>query len=114
MSVLSLLEEEDDALKYYALQQLDRSVHDVWFQMGTFISTVEALYEDEEFPHRQLAALVASKVRITFCYSVANAIKLLKGCMLCYPLFPLRPTGVLLLGRLGRGGNVRLECRSPL
>ena len=60
--VLSLLDEEDDSLKLYALQQLDRSVHDFWFQISSSIAAIEALYEDEEFSHRELAALVASKV----------------------------------------------------
>lgn len=61
--VLALLEEEDDSLKLWALQQLDRSVHDFWFQVASSIASIEALYEDEEFSHRELAALVASKVR---------------------------------------------------
>lgn len=61
--LLALLEEEDDSLKLYALQQLDRTVHDFWFQISTSIAAIEALYEDEEFSHRELAALVASKVR---------------------------------------------------
>jgi 26S proteasome regulatory subunit N2 len=60
--VLALLEEEDDTLKLAALQQLDRSVHDFWFQISGSIATIEALHEDEEFTHRELAALVASKV----------------------------------------------------
>lgn len=60
--VLALLEEEDDALKLRALEQLDRSVHDFWFQISGSIATIEALYEDDGFAHRELAALVASKV----------------------------------------------------
>ena len=64
--LLALLEEDDDALKLYALQQLDKSVHDFWFQISTSIAAIEALYEDEEFSHRELAALVASKVRRRF------------------------------------------------
>lgn len=60
--VLALLDEEDDSLKLYALQQLDNLVHDFWFQISGSIATIEALYEDEEFTHRELAALVASKV----------------------------------------------------
>lgn len=60
--VLALLEEEDDTLKLVALQQLDRSVHDFWFQISGSIANIEALHEDEEFTHRELAALVASKV----------------------------------------------------
>ena len=61
--VLALLDEDDDSLKLHALQQLDRSVHDFWFQISSSIAAIEALYEDEEFSHRELAALVASKVR---------------------------------------------------
>ncbi|KAI3426179.1 hypothetical protein D9Q98_008556 [Chlorella vulgaris] len=60
--VLALLDEDEDSLKLYALQQLDRSVHDFWFQISSSIAAIEALYEDEEFSHRELAALVASKV----------------------------------------------------
>jgi len=59
--VLVLLEEESDSLKLFALQQLDPLVHDFWFQISGSISSIEALYEDEEFAHRELAALVASK-----------------------------------------------------
>jgi hypothetical protein len=62
--LLALLDEDDDALKLYALQQLDKTVHDHWFQISTSIAGIEALYEDEEFSHRELAALVASKVRL--------------------------------------------------
>ena len=61
--VLALLDEEDEGLKLYALQQLDRSVHDFWFQISGSIAGIEALYEDDEFAHRELAALVASKAR---------------------------------------------------
>lgn len=61
--VLALLDEEEDSLKLYALQQLDKSVDDFWFQISSSIAAIEALYEDEEFSHRELAALVASKVR---------------------------------------------------
>lgn len=60
--VLSLLDEPDDALKLYALQQLNKSVDGFWFQIAGSIASIEALYEDEEFSHRELAALVASKV----------------------------------------------------
>ncbi len=37
-------------------------VHDYWFQISGSIGSVEALYEDDEFAHRELAALLASKV----------------------------------------------------
>lgn len=64
--VLALLDEDDDALKLHALQLLDASVQDFWFQIASSIGAIEALFEDEEFGHRQLAALVASKVRASF------------------------------------------------
>lgn len=37
-------------------------VHDHWFQISSSIASVEGLFEDEDFSHRQLAALLASKV----------------------------------------------------
>lgn len=63
-NLLALLDEDDDALKLYALQSLNKVVHEFWYQIATVIASVEAFYEDEEFSHRELAALVASKV----CY----------------------------------------------
>lgn len=60
--LLSLLDEEEDALKLYALQHLNRIVHEFWFQISSAISSVEQLYEDNHFSHRKLAALLASKV----------------------------------------------------
>eukprot|EP00798_Chlamydomonas_sp_ICE-L_P002207 gene2207-33767_t len=60
--LLSLLEEDHDDIKRYALQNLDKVVHDFWFQISGSIASVEALYEDEDFAQRELAALVASKV----------------------------------------------------
>ena len=62
-NLLALLDEEDDALKLYALQSLNKVVHEFWFQIASAIASVEAFYEDEGFSHRELAALVASKVR---------------------------------------------------
>lgn len=61
-SVLALLEEEDDSLKIFALEQMNERMDEVWFQLSGSISLVEALFEDEDFSHRELAALVASKV----------------------------------------------------
>lgn len=62
--LLSLLDEDDESLKLYALQSLNRIVHEFWFQIASqqAIASVEAFYEDETFTHRDLAALVASKV----------------------------------------------------
>ena len=62
--LLSLLDEDDESLRLYALQSLNRIVHEFWFQIASqqAIASVEAFYEDEDFSHRELAALVASKV----------------------------------------------------
>lgn len=60
--LLTLLDEPDDELKHYALVHLNKVVHDFWFQISSYIGSVEALYEDDEFKDRELAALIASKV----------------------------------------------------
>lgn len=60
--LLAQLDEEDDALRLHALQSLNSIVHEFWFQIASSIASVEAFYEDEGFTHRELAALVASKV----------------------------------------------------
>jgi len=60
--VLSLLSEPDDSLKVHALHQLDRMVDHYWLEIAAVISEIEALYEQESFKERNLAALVASKV----------------------------------------------------
>ena len=62
-NLLAQLEEDDEALRLNALQSLNNVVHDFWFQIASSIASVEAFYEDETFTHRELAALVASKVR---------------------------------------------------
>jgi hypothetical protein len=69
--VLSLLEEEDDALQLHALQQLNNSVDELWFQISGSIASIESLYEDSAFSHRELAALVASKVSDHFSTSLS-------------------------------------------
>lgn len=60
--VLALLEEPSDDLRAYALQQLNSSVDDFWYEVSGSIAAIESLYEDDEFGHRELAALLASKV----------------------------------------------------
>ena len=60
--LLALLDEDHDDLKKHALVNLDKVVHDYWFQISGSIASVEALYEDEDFSQRELAALLASKV----------------------------------------------------
>ncbi|GAX76891.1 hypothetical protein CEUSTIGMA_g4337.t1 [Chlamydomonas eustigma] len=62
--LLSLLSEpcQNDELKCHALVNINKVVDEYWFQISGSIASVEALYEDDEFSHRELAALVASKV----------------------------------------------------
>ena len=64
--LISLLSEpcQNDDLKRHALINIDKVVDEHWFQISGSIASVEALYEDDEFSHRELAALVASKVRV--------------------------------------------------
>lgn len=60
--LLTLLADDNDELKHYALVHLNQVVHEFWFQIASYIGSVEALYEDDEFKDRELAALIASKV----------------------------------------------------
>ncbi|KAJ3041541.1 hypothetical protein HDV00_009016 [Rhizophlyctis rosea] len=60
--ILSLLEEPHEELKVYALKKLDAIVDTFWAEISDEVSKIEILYEDTEFKHRELAALVASKV----------------------------------------------------
>eukprot|EP00298_Acanthocystis_sp_HF-20_P013309 c20292_g1_i1.p1 GENE.c20292_g1_i1~~c20292_g1_i1.p1 ORF type:complete len:994 (-),score=429.46 c20292_g1_i1:12-2993(-) len=59
---LTLLKESEDRLKIIALEQLNQIVDVHWAEVAEELTTIEALYEDDEFPRRELAALVASKV----------------------------------------------------
>ena len=60
--LLAMLDEHSDDLKKYALSNLDKIVHEYWFQISGSLASVEALFEDDEFSHRSLAGLLASKV----------------------------------------------------
>lgn len=59
---LSLLDEKDTALKVYALESLDKQVDQLWSEIANRIIDIEQLFEDNQFTHRELAALLASKV----------------------------------------------------
>ena len=43
-------------------KKLDAVVTDFWAEISESLPDIESLYEDEDFPQRSLAALVASKV----------------------------------------------------
>jgi hypothetical protein len=61
--LISMLEEEQVALQTTALRSLNKVVDTHWAEVAGSISVIEAMYEDEFFAQRHLAALLASKVR---------------------------------------------------
>ncbi|EFY97637.1 proteasome/cyclosome and HEAT repeat protein [Metarhizium robertsii] len=60
--VLAFLADEEPELKVFALQTLNDDIDTVWTEVAGALNQIEALYEDESFPERQLAALVLAKV----------------------------------------------------
>ncbi|KAF4594441.1 26S proteasome regulatory subunit rpn2 [Ophiocordyceps camponoti-floridani] len=60
--VLAFLADEEPELKVFALQTLNDDIDTVWTEVAGALTQLEALYEDETFPERQLAALVLAKV----------------------------------------------------
>jgi len=62
MGLLAMLEEPRLEIKAHALEQLNAVVGVFWAEISESIEAIEILFEDEEFPQRQLAALLASKV----------------------------------------------------
>ncbi|CAG8448243.1 2744_t:CDS:10 [Cetraspora pellucida] len=60
--IIALLEEPEEELKIYALKKLNEIVDQFWAEISDAVQKIEILYEDENFPQRQLSALVASKV----------------------------------------------------
>lgn len=62
VSLLSFLFDEETELKVFALQTLNADIDTLWTEIAGSVNQIEALYEDESFPERKLAALVLSKV----------------------------------------------------
>lgn len=60
--VVGLLSEPDTDLQVFALQLLNEQIDFLWTEVAGSVGEIEALYEDDSFPERELAALVASKV----------------------------------------------------
>ncbi|XP_033638179.1 26S proteasome non-ATPase regulatory subunit 1-like [Asterias rubens] len=60
--VISLLDEPDVKLQIFALDKLNQLVDDFWAEIADAVEKIEMFYEDQSFPERELAALVASKV----------------------------------------------------
>ena len=60
-ALLSLLRERD--LAPFALERLAATADGAWADLADRVAEIEALYEEAGFAGRELAALVASKVR---------------------------------------------------
>ncbi len=57
-----MLDEPDSGVKLAALRTLNQVVDEFWPEISDRISQIESLFEDVEFPDRELAALLGSKV----------------------------------------------------
>ncbi|EAW25277.1 proteasome regulatory particle base subunit RPN2 [Aspergillus fischeri NRRL 181] len=60
--LVGFLSEPDLELRVFALKTLDSQIDLLWTEVVDAVPQIEALYEDESFPERELAALVAAKV----------------------------------------------------
>ncbi|KAL1961064.1 hypothetical protein VTO42DRAFT_4952 [Malbranchea cinnamomea] len=60
--LVGFLSEPDTELKIFALKTLDAEVDTLWTEIAGSVGQIEALSEDESFPERQLASLLAAKV----------------------------------------------------
>ncbi|KAL2128707.1 hypothetical protein VTI74DRAFT_8816 [Chaetomium olivicolor] len=87
--VLGFLADEEPELKVFALRTLNDDIDTVWTEVAGALSQIEALYEDESFPERQLAALVLAKVYFHLqAYNESMTFALAAG-----PLFKLDAPG---------------------
>ncbi|RAL62980.1 hypothetical protein DID88_004067 [Monilinia fructigena] len=68
--VLGFLSDEEPELKIFALQTLNDDIDTLWTEVAGSVSQIEALYEDESFPERQLASLVLAKVYIIYKHTM--------------------------------------------
>ena len=60
--LVGFLSEPDAELQIFALRKLNDEINSLWTEVAGSVGEIEALYEDEAFPERELAALVAAKV----------------------------------------------------
>ncbi|KAJ4292859.1 proteasome regulatory particle base subunit [Collariella sp. IMI 366227] len=87
--VLGFLADEEPELKVFALRTLNEDIDTVWTEVAGTLGQIEALYEDESFPERQLAALVLAKVYFHLqAYNESMTFALAAG-----PLFKLDAPG---------------------
>ncbi|KAK4225421.1 armadillo-type protein [Podospora fimiseda] len=87
--VLAFLADEEPELKVFALKTLNDDIDTVWTEVAGSLSQIEALYEDDSFPERRLAALVLAKVYFHLqAYNESMTFALAAG-----PLFKLDAPG---------------------
>ena len=60
--ILSLLDEKDFDIKVYALKKLSLIVDQAWPEIANYISTLDEIANEPEFPEKKLAAFLSSKV----------------------------------------------------
>jgi 26S proteasome regulatory subunit N2 len=60
--LVGFLSEPDTELQVFALRRLNDEIESLWTEVAGSLDEIEAIYEDEAFPERELAALVAAKV----------------------------------------------------
>ncbi|KAK2738460.1 proteasome regulatory particle base subunit [Myotisia sp. PD_48] len=60
--LVGFLSEPEPELKVFALKALDAQVDVLWTEIAGAVGQIEALSEDDTFPERELASLLASKV----------------------------------------------------
>ncbi|KAF2140844.1 uncharacterized protein K452DRAFT_359291 [Aplosporella prunicola CBS 121167] len=60
--LVGFLSEPDAEVRSFALHRLNEEIDLLWPEVAGSVGQIETLYEDESFPERELAALVAAKV----------------------------------------------------
>ncbi|KAL9091190.1 MAG: hypothetical protein Q9159_001607 [Coniocarpon cinnabarinum] len=60
--LVGFLSEPDPQLQIFALRSANDNIDSMWTEFAAAVSQIEGLYEDESFPERELAALVAAKI----------------------------------------------------
>ncbi|CAL4064835.1 unnamed protein product, partial [Meganyctiphanes norvegica] len=60
--ILALLDEKENELQVFALERLNEITDTFWPEIADYIQKIEKFEENKEFPKRELAALVVSKV----------------------------------------------------
>lgn len=60
--ILCMLDEDDVEIKIYALQKLNIVIDQAWPEAASYLSLLESLASNNQFPQHKLASIVISKV----------------------------------------------------